>query len=171
MEENLLLGYFFTILNYMFYCISRFGRRKQQMLLDLLSKISFVIGMVFMGSLSGAYSMVVNFIYLILATIKERKHYKWPGLYVILELLLVCAMVNSFAGISSILIFISTSISLLAVWWLPPQKMRLTGLVANIFTLFYHFSLRNWAGLCEIAVITSNITSYVRYQQKSRQSA
>lgn len=168
MENNLFLGYLFTVLNYAFYCISRFCRKKNQMLLlDLLSKISFVIGMVFMGSLSGAYSMLVNFTYLIFANIKERKQYKWPALYIIFQLLLICTMINSFAGISSILICISTSISLLSVWWLSPQKMRLAGLAANVSTLLYHFSLRNWAGLCEILVIGSNIVSYVKYKKSS----
>lgn len=166
MERNILLGYLFTVLNYGFYCASRFLGKKQKMLtLDLLAKISSVIGLAFLGSLSGAYSMVVNVGYLISANIKERKHYRRPGLYVLFQLALLWVMIRSYSGLPSILVFCSTSIALFAVWWLPPQKMRLAGLTANCFTLAYHLSLQNWAGLCEFAVIASNLTSYLKYRR------
>lgn len=168
MERNILLGYFFTVLNYAFYCASRFLRKKHNMLtLDLLAKISSVIGLAFLGSLGGAYSMVVNFGYLISANIKERQGKRWPGLYILFQGLLLWVMVHNFVGISSVLVFCSTSIALFAVWWLPPQKMRLAGLTANCFTLAYHLSLQNWAGLCEFAVIASNLTSYLKYRRSA----
>lgn len=164
--RNTALGYAFTIINYVFYCSSRFCRHKRQMLLwDLMSKIAFVIGLLCLGSLSGAYSMIVTFCYLIFANIKERKNQKWPLLYVIFQALLILVMVRHYAGISSVFIFLSTSIALLSVWWLPPQKMRVAGLTANIMTLCYHISLQNWAGMCELAVMVSNLASYIKYRR------
>lgn len=66
----MLLGYAFTALNYLLYCVSRFCKKKYQMLtLDLLAKVAFVIGLFFMGSLSGVFSMLVTFFYLIAANI------------------------------------------------------------------------------------------------------
>ena len=160
------LGYFFTILNYIFYCISRFCRKKYQMLtLDLLAKIAFILGLYFLGSMSGVYSMTVTFFYLICANIKERLKRRWMWLYVFNEVLLVYVMIHSFAGLSSVFIFASTSIALLAVWWLPPQQMRIAGLVGNIMTLLYNLSIRNWAGLFELAVIFSNFTSFLKYRR------
>lgn len=167
MERNAILGYFFTALNYGFYCTSRFMQKKQSMLLlDLGSKISFVLGLIFLGSLSGAYSMAVSFATVICANIKEAKNYKWPGFYVLFQALLVWIMISQYAGISSILVFFSISIALYATWWLPPQKMRVTGLVSNLFTLMYNISLKNWAGLLELAVIASNLGSYLKYRRE-----
>lgn len=163
----MLLGYAFTALNYLLYCISRFCKKKYQMLtFDLLAKIAFIIGLFFMGSLSGVFSMLVTFFYLIAANIKERRNCRWTLAYVFFQLLLIYIMLMSFAGISSILIFISTSIALLSVWWLPPQKMRIAGSIGNIITLMYQLSIQNWAGLCELAVIASNFTSYLKYRRQ-----
>ena len=53
-------------------------------------------------------------------------------------------MVWNFEGISSVFVFLSTSIALLSVWWLPPQKMRIAGITANVMTLCYNISLKNW---------------------------
>lgn len=78
----MLLGYAFTILNYLLYCVSRFCKKKYQMLtLDLLAKVAFIAGLIFMGSLSGAYSIVANFFWLIFANIKVRRGRNWPGVY------------------------------------------------------------------------------------------
>ena len=165
-------GYFFTILNYIFYCISRFCRKKYQMLtLDLLAKIAFILGLYFLGSMSGVYSMAVTFFYLICANIKERLNRRWMGLYIFNEVLLVYVMIHSFAGLSSVFIFVSTSIALLAVWWLPPQQMRIAGLVGNIMTLLYNLSIRNWAGLFELAVIFSNFSSFLKYMRTNMPDA
>lgn len=164
----MVLGYIFTVLNYLLYCVSRFCKKKYQMLaLDLLAKIAFIIGLFFMGSFSGVFSMMVNFCYLIAANIRERTHRKWTWLYLIFQAALVFIMIQNFAGISSLLIFISTSIALLSVWWLPPQQMRLAGSIGNIITLLYQLSIQNWAGLCELLVITSNITSYLKYRKNA----
>lgn len=163
----MILGYTFTALNYLLYCVSRFCKKKYQMLtLDLLAKIAFVLGLMFMGSLSGAYSMLANFFWLIFANIKERKGKRWPVIYAIFEILLVCILIFQFEGISSILVFTSSTLTLFSVWWLPPQKMRLTGIIVNVITLMYQLSIRNWAGLCELAVITSTLLSYFKYKEK-----
>ena len=71
------------------------------------------------------------------------------------------------AGISSILVFLTSSISLLSIWWLKPQKMRIVGMATSITSLFYQISIKNWAGLLEIVVICSNILSFAKYR-KSR---
>lgn len=59
---NLFLGYSFTLLNYIFYSISRFCDKKYKMLtLDLLAKVSTIVALVI----------------LIAANIKEREQGKW----------------------------------------------------------------------------------------------
>lgn len=135
---------------------------------DLLAKIAFVTGLVFMGSLSGAYSILANFFWLIFANIKERKEKKWPLVYAFFQILLVAILLFQFEGISSVLIFISSTITLVSTWWLSPQKMRMTGILVNIITLAYQLSIKNWAGLCELAVIASTLISYIKYREKKK---
>lgn len=167
--HNLLIGYIFTLFNYIFYCISRFCRKKYQMLtLDLLAKLSTFVALFFLNSLSGAYSMLVSFTILIAANIKERKERIWAPVYVFFEALLIFIMIWKFAGISSILVFLTSSISLLSIWWLKPQKMRIAGMATSITSLFYQISIKNWAGLLEIVVICSNILSFAKYKRETK---
>ena len=165
----MLLGYLFTFINYALYCASRFCKKKTSMLiLDLIAKIAFMTALYFLGSLSGAYSMFVNFIYLIFATIKEKKGYRWPVPFAIFQSLLIWIVFSNFEGFSTILIFASISLNLIAVWWFKPQMMRASGLIVNALTLFYQLSIRNWAGLCELFVIASNAISYTKYRKEEK---
>lgn len=165
LENNLLLGYIFTVFNYVFYCVSRFCKKKYQMLtLDLLAKVSTFVALFFLNALSGAYSMFVSFVILIVANIKERKNRKWLLGYVVFQLSLVLIMIWKFAGISSILVCVTSTISLLSIWWLNPQKMRIAGMATSISSLLYQISIKNWAGLLEVIVICSNVLSFSKYR-------
>ena len=116
----------------------------------------------------GAYSMLVSFTILIVANIKERKERAWTPVYVFFQVLLIFIMIWKFAGISSILVFLTSSISLLSIWWLKPQKMRLARMATSITSLFYQISIKNWAGLLEIVVICSNILSFAKYKKETK---
>ena len=132
---------------------------------DLLAKCSVCAALFCLGSLGGSYSMMVSFFVLIAANIKERKGRKWTALYVLFEALLVAILIREFAGISSVLVFLTGSISLLSIWWLPPQRMRIASLVTSSTSLLYMLSIRNWAGLLEIFVLGSNALSYLKYRK------
>lgn len=161
-----ILGYVFTFLNYLLYCASRFCKEKHQMLaLDLLAKAAFIMGLACMGSLSGAFSMLVLSLALIFAFVKEKRNHRWGPLYVIFQILLIYVMMTGFDGVSSVFVFLSTSIALISVWWMPPQKMRIAGVAGNVFTLMYQISIQNWAGLCELIVMSSNLSAYVKYHK------
>lgn len=161
------LGYLFTVFNYVFYCSSRFRRKKTKILgLDLLAKLSMILATFFLGSLSGSYSMMVSFSILIAANIKEKKEKQWTAGYVLFQLLLVAILAFRFEGISSVLVFLTSSVSLLSVWWLAPQKMRIASMVTSITSLLYQMSILNYAGLLELIVIGSNILSYLRYRKE-----
>ena len=162
----ILLGYFFTVLNYGCYCLSRFMKRKQWMLLlDLLAKIFTIIGLYFLDSLSGAYSFMVMFLLLIVANIKEKLNKKWLLGYLLFQFLYVAVLYYTYDGISSILVVLSSSITLLCIWWLPPQQMRFVGGLNCFIFLTYQISIKNWAGLLEIFVILSNLFSFLKYKK------
>lgn len=160
------LGYFFTALNYACYCLSRFMKQKQWMLLlDLLAKIFTIIGLYFLNSLSGAYSFVITFLLLIAANIKEKLNKKWLFGYLLFQLLYLIVLFYTYEGISSVLVALSSSITLLCIWWLPPQQMRFVGGLNCFIFLSYQICIKNWAGLLEIFVILSNLFSYLKYRK------
>lgn len=166
MTMLIFLGYLFTAINYICYCISRFVKTKQMMLLlDLVAKIFTIAGLYCLGSLSGAYLFCITFFLLIIANIKEKQRKKWTFGYWVFQGLYIFILCYAFEGISSVLVFITSSINLCCVWWLPPQKMRIVGGLNSVLYLLYQISIKNWAGLIEIAVIYSNFAAYLKYKK------
>ena len=162
----ILIGYLFTIINYICYCLSRFMRRKKMILfIDLLSKIFAALGLYCFGSLSGAYITVTMFFILIAANIKEHlnKRYLWG--YVAFQGICLGILCCTYEGVSSILVVLTVSITLFSVWWLPPQQMRLIGGINGITYMAYLLSIKNWAGFLEVIAISSNFLSYLKYKK------
>ena len=166
------LGYFFTVLNYACFCLSRFMKHKKMMLLlDLLAKIFTAVGLYFLDSLSGAYIFMAVFFMLIIANIKERLNKRWILGYIFFQSIYLAILFYTYVGISSILVFTTVSITLFCIWWLPPQQMRVVGGL-NCFTyLAYQISIKNWAGLLEIFVILSNLFSFLKYRKTEKQAS
>ena len=165
----IVLGYIFTAINYLFYCVSRFLRDKKDMLLlDLLAKVFTVLGLYCLGSTSGAYSFSVIFFVLIATNIKVRLHKKWTAFFILFQILYLLILISTYQGISSILVFTTSSISLFCNWWLLPQKIRFFGGCNSILFLIYQISIKNWAGLLEIIVMLSNFGAYLKYRRSKK---
>lgn len=168
----IILGYFFTVLNYIFYCSSRFQKEKKNiLLLDVFAKIATIISFYLLGSLTGALNMGISLVLLFVASYKERAKNRFNPIisFMIFSAFFISYIgmcIYSFVGISSILITITSLMTLIAIWWLPPQKMRVTGAIVSVLYLAYQISIKNWAGLLEIFVIISNIVSYKKYKKK-----
>ena len=165
----ILLGYLFTVLNYIIYCVSRFTQSKKAMLLgDLLSKIFMALGLYFLNSLSGAYMTVVIFFMLIIVNIKEQLNKKWEYWYVFFQGLYFIILFFTYDGFPSILITTTVSTALFSVWWLQPQQMRLVSFFNGFTYLAYQISIKNWAGLLEILLILSNFLSFLKYRKADK---
>lgn len=161
------LGYIFTLINYVFFCGSRFlVNKKNILLMDLVAKIFTVMGLYCLNSLSGAFSFGITFFLLIAANIKERQNKKWGAGFVIFQALYLLTMILQYEGLSSVLICASCSLNLVCVWFLAPQNMRLVGGYNSILFLLYQISIKNWAGLVEIFVIISNFAAYFKYKKQ-----
>lgn len=139
--------------------------------LDLMSKTCTVIGLFCLGSITGAVNMVISFFVILVLNIRESrfKGSRWVGLFVVVQLGYVLSALCTYAGISSILIFMSCTNMLIANWFLSPQKMRIVGGLNSFIYLGYQISIRNWAGLVEIAVIICNFASFVMHKEKRKQ--
>ena len=160
-------GYFFTVINYVCYCASRFMKTKQKMLLfDLVSKVFTVLGLYFLGSMTGVWSFVLTFFWLIAANIKEKYNKRWMLFFLFFQGCYCAILFYTYAGLSSVLVFLSSTIYLYCVWWLSPQKIRFIGGLNNFIYLAYQISIKNWAGLIEIFVIISNFTAFFKNRDK-----
>lgn len=165
----IILGYLFTVINYIFYCLSRFLAEKKHILfMDLIAKLFTVLGLYCLNSLSGAICFSITFFLLIAANIKERKNKKWLFLFIVFQFLYLLTFIFQYDGWPSFLVFVTSSVNLLCVWWLSPQNMRFVGGINSIFFLLYQISIKNWAGLIEILVILSNLFSYLKYSTKNK---
>lgn len=136
------------------------------LLLDLVSKVFTALGFYFLDSLSGVYTFIVVFFLLIVANIKERLEKRWLCGYLFFQSLYIAILFYTYAGISSILVFSAVSITLVSIWWLPPQQMRIVGALNSFTFLAYQISIKNWAGLLEILVIVSNFAAFIKYKTK-----
>ena len=162
----IILGYIFTVLNYGCYCLSRFMKRKVVILtLDLIAKIFTALGLYCLNSLSGSYIYILTFIMLIVGNIKERANKEWIGGYILFQSLYFIILYETWAGISSVLVFLVATLKLFSVWFLPPQGMRFMGGINSWIYLMYQMSIKNWAGLLEIFSFLSNVLSYMKYKK------
>lgn len=167
-ENPQMLGYIFTIISYAVYCVGRYCKNKSGMLYtDILSKIIASAGFLYLRSYTAVGNMLGGIAVLCMASLKEKKHKKWTLMYVLLELMYVVILLNTMQGISSLIIFITSTISLYNIWWYTPQKMRVVGIVNSIIYIGFQISIKNWAGFLEIFVISSNISSYLKYRKES----
>lgn len=160
-------GYFFTIINYVCFCTSRFMKTKQQMLLlDLMAKIFTILGLYCLGSMTGVWAFVLMFIWLIVANIKEKYNKKWLPAFILFQILYFVILFYTYVDISSFLVFLSASIYLYCTWWLPPQQIRVIGGFNSFLYLAYQICIKNWAGLIEIFVIISNFAAFFKNKEK-----
>ena len=167
--EMIYLGYLFTVINYIFYCISRFMRKKETILaMDLLAKLFTVVGLYGLGSITGVGNMLLIFVMNIVCYMKEKKKWKLTAIYWVFEMMLVFILWETYAGISSILVFSCSSITLLANWWLNPQHMRISAICGCVLYLAYQISIKNWAGLLELLALGSNFASWLKYRKQDR---
>ena len=165
----IILGYFFTVLNYITYCLSRFMKSKAAILaLDLVAKIFTTIGLYYFNSLSGAYITIAVFFLLIVANIKEHLHKEWLWGYIFFQSLYVVILCCAYEGVSSILIFSTVTINLFGIWFLSPQQMRLFGCISCFAYFAYMVSIHNWAGVLEIFALLSNVLSFIKYKKKKQ---
>lgn len=167
------IAYIFTVINYICYCVSRYCKSKSKMVsLDLLAKLSSIIALILLNSLTGGFNMLVSIILLVVIKIREKKELPTKLntiLFILFCALYIVILVFTYSGVSSILSFTTSMLILIGLWYLKPQGMRKIGIVASVSCLSYMISIGNWAGLLEILVLFSNITSYLYYRNGNKE--
>lgn len=165
----IILGSVFTVVNYICFCVSRFLKEKKYMiLLDMLAKIFTMIGLLCFHSLTGVYNMILSLLALICLHIRERYYTdnKMTWLFIVFQAALCGIFCYTYIGMSSILVFITSSVTLFHTWFLKPQGMRLMGGLNCIPYMIYLLTIGNWVGFAEIIVMISNFTAFLKYKKQ-----
>ena len=166
------VAYGLTFINYVFYCSSRYMKKKEHMLLfDMIAKIVTTISFLLLNSETGMFNMLLAFVLILYNYVKEKKETTSKTqniiIFSIATSIYVIILFLTYSDISSILVFTTSIVSLISNQFLSPQKMRITGIFNSILYLTYQLTLKNWAGLLEIIVIISNLTSWLKYKKET----
>jgi hypothetical protein len=111
--------------------------------------------------------MFLIFLICIACYVKQIKNWKLAPLFWLFQVLFIIILFKTYIGISSVLVFTSCTLTLVANWWLKPQNMRLVAVFGCVIYLAYQISIANWAGLLEIFSLASNAGSYLKYRKGS----
>ena len=167
----MVLGYAFALINYTFYGLGRFMKKKSAILVfSILSLLAAAISCYFFNSLSGYYLLLTQIIVTTIAYIKEKKYFTkflTYAIYILAQLFITAAIMYTFKGLSSILCYISVSIAIFSIWWLNEQQMRIAGIFICLFSFLYNMTICNYLGVLELVIILTNVISYCIYKKKN----
>ena len=164
------IGYICTILNCVVFSIGRFQRKKSRIVLfEFIAKLLSITSFFMFGSLTSGLSDIWSTVVLATANIKERRTFNKKTaslMFAGYELVYILIFALTFKGISSILIFAVSTISLVSLWYLKPQNMRIAEILNSFIYLALQFSIGNFAGITEIVVIACNSASFCKYDRE-----
>lgn len=164
------LGYTFSLLSGLIYCIGRFKKEKKNILLfDLMSKLLMSVSLFLFGSLTGSINFIINFIFLLVFNLLIRKKkFNMKDSVITFTVFFIAYIVScilTYNGYVSALVCLASSLSLFANSFLREQKMRLMSAFTSVFYLTYYISIGNYAGALEIVPLLSNVISYMKYKK------
>lgn len=136
---------------------------------QLLGCTAFCVQFFLMGALTGAISLIVNIARNVLL-IKAKK-WKWARSNVtmcVILFLLTAVTIVTWAGLESLLPFISVAVTTVGYWTHNGQKIRLSQLVGSPCYLIYDVTVHSWGGvISESIAIISIIVSIRRFGWKN----
>ena len=168
------IGYICTILNCFVFSIGRFQRNKKSILaFEFIAKLLSVTSFFMFGSLTSGLSDIWSFVVLSTANVKEHKQFSTTvsnWLFIFFESVYVLILSFTFNGISSLLIFTVSTISIVSLWYLEPQNMRVAEIMNSFIYLALQLSIGNFAGITEFVVIGCNTASYCKYEKEEKRN-
>lgn len=132
---------------------------------QLLGCIVFFVQLLLMGAYTGAMSLVVNITRNVL--LLKSDAWRWVrSRYTLAAVLLILTALTAWtwAGLLSLLPFLSVAVSTVGYWTNNAQKLRLSQLFASPCTLLYDVLVGSWGGvLSEGFAIVSILVSIWRF--------
>lgn len=159
------IGYVLTILSIILYAIGlQFKKKVHIILSQIICKLLTAISLFCFYSMSGVWLSIMSLGVLFISYLKESTNKDYKIFYFIFQLIYISILIITFDGISSILVFIGSSLSLFSLFWLREQPLRIVGFVKSIIYLIYQLVIGNWAGLTETIILYSYVSSYIKYK-------
>lgn len=163
-----ILGQILTLISYLIFWVSRFMKKKKNiLLLDNISRFFAIIAFYFLGTFDG----IKNTLYVILRntlgniTNKKENKYKIITFIIMLIILIIMYSIN-FDGISTACIAICGILNLYGVIICNEQGIRIFGMIGSLFyTAFLCFTGNIVGTICEIICFMVMLVSYIKYKK------
>lgn len=162
-----IVGQFLTFISYGIFWISRFFRKKKDiLLLDNISRIFAIISFAFLGTYDG----IKNTIYVILRNFlgqvtNTKNKMNRISIFILMLIILVLIYSINFNGISTICVAICGILNLYGVLMCNEQGIRIFGMLGSAFYMAFMIYTNNIVGsICELICFFVMIVSYIKYK-------
>lgn len=162
-----IVGQFLTFISYGIFWISRFFRKKKDiLLLDNISRIFAIISFAFLGTYDG----IKNTIYVILRNFlgqvtNTKNKMNRISIFILMLIILVLIYSINFNGISTICVAICGILNLYGVLMCNEQGIRIFGMLGSAFYMAFMIYTNNIVGsICELICFFVMMVSYIKYK-------
>ena len=166
---SFLIGQILTLISYLVFWISRFIKRKNNILfLDNVSRILAILAFAFLGTYDGIKYTVYAIARNTLGQITNNKSKKNKfTIFMIMLILLILMYSFNFNGVSTICIVVCGILNLYGVVMCKEQGIRIFGMLGSAFYMAFMFVTGNIIGtICEIICFFVMLASYLKYRKK-----
>ena len=134
---------------------------------NLLSTSCTIVSMFFLKAYDGMINGMVTLIRLITIYLKDKFQKHWNGLFIIFIFLYSLVFLN-YAGIQTIILFISVMCSFIPKWLCKNvQHIRLGALGAYIFSITYNLMIHNYAIIVvQLITMITLIIAIIKWHKK-----
>ena len=165
-----ILGQVLTFISYLIFWISRFKKKKNNILLwDNISRFFAIIAFIFLGTYDGIKNTLYAILRNILGQITNEKTKKYKIVtFFMMTILLILMYSFNFSNISTICIAICGMLNLYGVIMCKEQGIRIFGMVGSGFYSAFMFFSGNFIGtICEIICFMVMLASYIKYRNSN----
>lgn len=162
-----IVGQFLTFISYGIFWISRFFKKKKDiLLLDNISRIFTIIAFAFLGTYDGIKNTIYVILRNFLGQVTSDKSKKSKIIIFILMLIVLVLMYSiNFNGISTICIGVCGILNLYGVIMCNEQGIRIFGMLGSVFYMLFMIYTNNIVGsICELICFFVMIVSYIKYR-------
>ena len=137
---------------------------------NCLSTSCSIASMCFFKAYDGLINCIVTLIRLITIYIKDKYQKQWNGLFIIFILLYALVFVN-YAGIQTIILFISVMCSFIPKWLCKNvQYIRFGAIFAYVFSIIYNILINNYAViLIQVISMTTILVAIIKWHKTKKE--
>lgn len=165
-----ILGELLTFISYLVFWISRFFKKKNNILLwDNISRIIAIIAFCFLNTYDGIKNTIYVIFRNIFGQVTNRKTKKCKIITFLLMLLVLILMYAfQFNGIATICLAICGIINLYGTIMCDEQGIRVFGMIGSVFYCAFMFFSHNITGtVCEMICFIVMLISYLKYRKEN----